>query len=56
MLLKDLKPFIFCDLTIISNNEKYKDVWKDSELFYQLSDREVIGIRAKDDYLLISIK
>lgn len=58
MKLRSLQNTIHSSLTIIdhSTNEKHKNVNCHDEVFESLKDRVVIGIRAKADTILVSIK
>lgn len=56
MKLKDLQQVIYADLNIIYNGFTYKDVFKLGGVFYNLKDKEVIGIRADKDHVLISVR
>ena len=58
MKLRSLQNSIHSSLTIIDHrtNEKYKNVECHDEVFESLKDRVVIGIRAKADTILVSIK
>lgn len=56
MKLKELQLLICSELNIIDGKTKYYDVCKLGGLFYNLRDKEVIGIRSIDGVLTISIK
>lgn len=57
MKLKQLKKTIHSNLTIIDHyyNKRYNKVGCYDETFEALKNREVIGIRAEKDTLLVSI-
>ena len=56
MKLKELQLLICSELNIIDGKNKFYDVARLGGLFYNLREKEVIGIRSVDGILTISIK
>lgn len=56
MKLKELQELIFDDLMIIDGEHKWKDVYKYGPVFEALKNRDVIGVRSEDTYIVISVR
>lgn len=55
--LKDLRPIILSDLTIIDHIRNiHVHVWTEGKTFNDLREKEVIGIRPYKDTIIISLQ
>lgn len=56
MRLKNIINEIFCPITLIDGEQEYNNLNKSSYIVIDRLEYKIIGIRVKDDNVLISIK